>query len=67
MLPVEHPAPQILMAVDDCGHQQAQSLGLVAPMCFKKNVQPLMLEHTSICCNMTGGLIGAMDADVEYG
>ena len=36
MLPVGHPAPEILMAVNYCGCQLAQSFGCVAPAYHEK-------------------------------
>ena len=46
-----------------CGRQLTKGwLGLRCLPSLKRKVQPLVLEHASIACNMMGGLIGAFDS-----
>ena len=61
MLPVEHLAPKILMAVSHCGRQLVQRLGLAAPAYHKKEratPHPEAYKHSLQYDSRPNGRIG---------
>ena len=60
ILPVKYLAPKILMAVNYFRHQQARMLGQAVSACHKKDGATRILEHASLACGMTGGLMSAL-------
>ena len=59
LLPVKYLAKKIIVAVDYCGSQIAQRVGLVGRAYLKK-VQYLILECTGVAGNMTGDMVGTL-------
>ena len=61
VLPVEHLAPTILMAINYCGRQLVRSFGWAAPVYHREvGAIPHPGACTSIACSMTGGLMGVL-------
>ena len=61
---VRHPTSGMPMVVNYCRSQVARRLRWVHLSTVKRKVQPLILDHAGIACNMTGGMIGALGVRV---